>query len=144
MLAISREEAEELACVPSALSEPRGSIYFCDKRCSEKAVRHTGSLRLCWLSDPEERIDRSTSESWHFYCRSKSRGFSGQLFYGCMCLSRCTSPALASLCTQRSETRDFQIKLIPKTTRKIVPTKQLSGSAFVVDAAACRTGASKT
>ena len=27
--------------MPSALSEPRGSIFFCDNRCSEKAVR-------CW------------------------------------------------------------------------------------------------
>ena len=40
MLAISREEAEELAFVPSTLSEPRVSIYFCDNRCSEKAVRY--------------------------------------------------------------------------------------------------------
>ena len=40
MLAISPQEAEELAFVPSALGEPRGSIYFCDKRCSEKAVRY--------------------------------------------------------------------------------------------------------
>ena len=31
MLTISPEEAEELAFVPSALSEPRGAIYFCDK-----------------------------------------------------------------------------------------------------------------
>ena len=27
-------------CRVSALSEPRGSIYFCDNRCSEKAVRY--------------------------------------------------------------------------------------------------------
>ena len=40
MLAISGEEAEELAFVPSVLSEPRGSIYFCDNRSSEKAVRY--------------------------------------------------------------------------------------------------------
>ena len=40
VLAISPEEAEELAFVPSALSEPRGTIYFCDNRCSEKAVRY--------------------------------------------------------------------------------------------------------
>ena len=40
MLAISREEAEELAFVPIVLSEPRGSIYFCDNRCSEKATRY--------------------------------------------------------------------------------------------------------
>ena len=36
----SQEEAEEFAFVPSALSEPRGSICFCDNRCSEKAVRY--------------------------------------------------------------------------------------------------------
>ena len=30
MLAISREEVEEIAFVPSASGEPRGSIYFCD------------------------------------------------------------------------------------------------------------------
>ena len=29
-LAISQEEAEELGFVPSALSEPRGAIYWCD------------------------------------------------------------------------------------------------------------------
>ena len=40
MLAISLEEAEELAFVPSALSEPRGAIYFCEDHCSEKAVRY--------------------------------------------------------------------------------------------------------
>ena len=39
-LAISQEEAEESASVPSALSEPRGSIYFCDNRCAEKAARY--------------------------------------------------------------------------------------------------------
>ena len=40
MLTVSPEEAEELAFVPSALSEPRGAIYFCDNRCSEKAIRY--------------------------------------------------------------------------------------------------------
>ena len=39
MLTISPEEAEELAFVPGALSEPRGAIYFCDNRCSDNAVR---------------------------------------------------------------------------------------------------------
>ena len=45
-LAISQEEAEEMGVVPSALCEPRGSIYWCDNRCSEKAVRywHTASM----------------------------------------------------------------------------------------------------
>ena len=40
MLSISPEEAEELAFVPSAISEPRGAFYFCDNRCSEKAIRY--------------------------------------------------------------------------------------------------------
>ena len=34
------EEAEDIAFVPSALSEPRGPKKFCDNRCSEKAVRY--------------------------------------------------------------------------------------------------------
>ena len=40
MLTISLEEAEELALVPSAPSEPRGATYFCDNHCSGKAVRY--------------------------------------------------------------------------------------------------------
>ena len=40
MLAISPEEAEELAFVPSPRSEPRGATQFCDNLCSEKAVRY--------------------------------------------------------------------------------------------------------
>ena len=39
-LAISQEEAEEMGFVPSALGEPRGAIYWCDIRCSEKAIRY--------------------------------------------------------------------------------------------------------
>ena len=39
-LAISQGEAEEVGFVPSALREPRGPIYWCDNRCSEKAVRY--------------------------------------------------------------------------------------------------------
>ena len=38
-LAISQEEAEEMGFVPSAVGEPRGAIYWCDNRCSEKAIR---------------------------------------------------------------------------------------------------------
>ena len=37
---ISPEEAEVLTFVPSAIGEPRGAIYFCDNRCSEKSVRY--------------------------------------------------------------------------------------------------------
>ena len=40
MLSISLEEGYELAFVPSAISGPRGAIYFFDNRCSEKAVRY--------------------------------------------------------------------------------------------------------
>ena len=39
-LAISQEEADEMCFVPSALCEPRGAIYWCDNRCSEKAIRY--------------------------------------------------------------------------------------------------------
>ena len=38
-LALSQEEAEELGFVPSAHSEPRGPIHWCDNRGSEEAVR---------------------------------------------------------------------------------------------------------
>ena len=37
-LALSQEEAEELGFVPNSLSEPRGAIYWCDNRHSEKAI----------------------------------------------------------------------------------------------------------
>ena len=37
--AISYAEAEEMGFVPSALGEPRGAIYWCDHRRSEKAIR---------------------------------------------------------------------------------------------------------
>ena len=47
MLAISQEEAEVLAFVPSAFSEPRGSIYFCDNRRSEKTVRYWQFASVC-------------------------------------------------------------------------------------------------
>ena len=46
MPTISPEEAEECAIVPSALCEPRGAIYFCDNRCSEKAVRYWQSASM--------------------------------------------------------------------------------------------------
>ena len=33
---LSQEEADEIGFVPSALSEPRGAMHWCDYRCSEK------------------------------------------------------------------------------------------------------------
>ena len=39
-LAISQEETQEIAFVPSALSESRGPIHWCDNRCSENAARY--------------------------------------------------------------------------------------------------------
>ena len=38
-LAISKEEAEEMGFVPSVVGKTRGAIYWCDIRCSEKAIR---------------------------------------------------------------------------------------------------------
>ena len=36
----SQEETDEIGFVPSALSEPRGAIHWCDNRCIEKALRY--------------------------------------------------------------------------------------------------------
>ena len=38
-LDLSQEEAEEISFVPSALSFPRGPMFWCDNRCSDKALR---------------------------------------------------------------------------------------------------------
>ena len=38
-LTLSREEAEEISFVPSALSIPRGPMFWCDNRCSGKVLR---------------------------------------------------------------------------------------------------------
>ena len=38
-LNLSREEAGEKSFVPSALSIPRGPTFWCDSRCSDKALR---------------------------------------------------------------------------------------------------------
>ena len=34
-----REEAEEISFVPSALSVPRGPMFWCDNRCCDKSLR---------------------------------------------------------------------------------------------------------
>ena len=41
-LAISQEQADEMGFLPSALSEPRRPIHWCDNRCSEKKPSATG------------------------------------------------------------------------------------------------------
>ena len=56
-LSISPEEAEELAFVPSAISEPRGAIYFCDIITSVKKRSDTGSLRR-WSLKVVERLEQ--------------------------------------------------------------------------------------
>ena len=38
-LNVSGEEAEEISFVPSAISIPRGLVYWCDNRCNDKALR---------------------------------------------------------------------------------------------------------
>ena len=37
-LDLSREEAEEVSFVPSGISTPRKPLFWCDNRCSEKAL----------------------------------------------------------------------------------------------------------
>ena len=39
LLNLSPEDAEELSFVPSAISMPRGPMFWCDNRCSDKAHR---------------------------------------------------------------------------------------------------------
>ena len=38
-LTLSHDEAEEISFVPSSLSIPRGPMFWCDNRCSNKALR---------------------------------------------------------------------------------------------------------
>ena len=38
-LNLSQEEAEKISFVPSALSIPRGPVFWCDTGCSDKALR---------------------------------------------------------------------------------------------------------
>ena len=38
-LDLSRDEAEETSFVPSAINFPQGSMFWCDNRCSDKALR---------------------------------------------------------------------------------------------------------
>ena len=38
-LNMSQEEAEEMSFVPSATSIPRWPVFWCDKHCSDKALR---------------------------------------------------------------------------------------------------------
>ena len=42
----SQEEADEIGSVPSALSEPRGAVHWCDNRCSEKALGYTRTASM--------------------------------------------------------------------------------------------------
>ena len=43
---VSQEDADEIGSVPSALSEPRGAVHWCDNRCSEKALGHTQTASM--------------------------------------------------------------------------------------------------
>ena len=42
----SQEEADEIGSVPSALSEPRGAVHWCDNRSSEKALGYTQTASM--------------------------------------------------------------------------------------------------
>ena len=83
-VAVSQEEGEELAFVPSALSEPRGSIYFCDNRCSEKAVRYwqfasvvgeeAHTVNLCQHCYNERTVGTARQAEVEFVAIESSRG----------------------------------------------------------------------
>ena len=70
MLSTSPEEAEELAFVPSALSELRGATYLCDNHCSEKSCQILAVLRRWSLKKVESVSSAVTSEG----CSRVSRG----------------------------------------------------------------------
>ena len=56
---LSQEEADEIGCVPSALSEPRGAIHWCDNRCSETSLRCTQIASMVTEEGGEARTTNS-------------------------------------------------------------------------------------
>ena len=54
---LSQEETDEIGFVPSALSEPRGTIHWCGKRCKKRA---SDTLRLHrWSRRNEVKLAQS-------------------------------------------------------------------------------------
>ena len=51
--------------MPSALSEPRGAIYFCDNCCSEKAVRYWQFASMVVEEVGEARTVNLCQQSFH-------------------------------------------------------------------------------
>ena len=52
----SQREVEEIGFMPSALSEPRGAIHWCDNRCSEKSFRFNQISEMSTEEGGEARI----------------------------------------------------------------------------------------
>ena len=73
-LNLSQEEAEKISFVPSALSILRGPMFWCDNRCSDKALRfwqfasillddvkESDTVNLC----QQRHNERLTAQAWH-------------------------------------------------------------------------------
>ena len=74
-LAIGQEQAEEIAFVPSALSQSPRPFYWCDNRCSEKAVIVLADC-VCggWREETPAQsifVNSATKSRW---CNKASRG----------------------------------------------------------------------
>ena len=78
-LALDQEEAEEIAFVPSASANHEAPIYWCDNRCSEKAVRHwqiasvvveeggeAHTVNLCQRCYKEQMVHKPQLKSWQW------------------------------------------------------------------------------
>ena len=60
---LCQEEADEVGFVPSASSEPRGAIYWCDNRGSEKALRPFAKQFMKELKETSGESCTLTTES---------------------------------------------------------------------------------
>ena len=71
-LNLSRDEAEEFTFVPSAISIPRGPMFRCDNRCSDKALRFWQFASLV-VEDGKESYTANLCQ-WCNHERSTARG----------------------------------------------------------------------
>ena len=94
-LNLSREEAEEISFVPSALSIPRGPMFWCDSRCSDKALRfwqfasvvvddgeESYTVNLCQQCYNERLTVQGLAplKSWQWYAVVEKKAHRGRLW----------------------------------------------------------------
>ena len=94
-LAISQEAAEEMCFVRSAFSELQGPINWCDKRCSEKAVRYwqitemvvqeggeVHTFNLCQQCHKEKLVEQGKPrlKLWHWKGIAEKKAHRGRIW----------------------------------------------------------------